>query len=115
MAKRRASVKNLGKIVIGGITYEVEGQDLLRNEDTGDYLYGAICYHENKLRLMTGMGSQHQMVTLWHEILHALLAHAGHEEHPEDLLDLMAFGIVGVLQANEGNPLLQLSPKEQPQ
>jgi hypothetical protein len=40
-------------------------------------------------------------IGLWHEMFHAILLQGGFREHDERLLDILAYGVVRLLQDNE--------------
>ena len=88
-------------IRIGGIEYEVQYQDNLRNGT--ELCYGYISYDDSTITLSTtdGAGHQHQCITLWHEILHGIQEHSGiRVENEEEVITMFAKGIYQVLADN---------------
>ena len=84
---------------IGPIDYELELIEDLQAED-GDPVDGWICYAAGAIRLRAALNPQLRRVTLWHEILHAVLTQTGRQRHNEGELDALAHGIVQVLRDN---------------
>jgi hypothetical protein len=84
------------QVKIGPLLYEVTEEARVANES----LWGQIVYAEAKIELNPGMTAQHRRITLWHEVLHGMLIQGGIREHDERILDVLAHGIVGVLQDN---------------
>jgi hypothetical protein len=85
-------------VIIGGISYKVEHVHALRDGD--QILDGHIRYSPSLIQLDAGLGPQAAYVTLWHEILHALLTHAGRDNHDETQISALAYGIAQVLRDN---------------
>ena len=56
-------------IRIGGVEYEIQYTDNLRNGT--DLCYGMISYGDGIIELSNtdGLGHEHRCITLWHEIL----------------------------------------------
>jgi hypothetical protein len=84
---------------IGPIDYEMELIEELQTED-GESADGWICYADGAIRLDAALHPQLRRVTLWHEILHAILTQTGRQRHNEGELDALAHGIVQVLRDN---------------
>jgi hypothetical protein len=92
-------VKTLPKsIKIGPVVYAVTEEARVANES----MWGQIVYAESKIELNPGMNPQHRKITLWHEMIHGMLLQGGIREHDERILDVLAHGIVSVLQDNKG-------------
>ncbi len=86
-------------IKIGAITYQIVEVPGLHNE-TGDKYDGHILYSKDEIRLEADLADQTKRQTLWHEVIHAILIHAGHQKHDESQVDALAYGIMNVLQDN---------------
>ena len=84
-------------------------EDLHRGEAELD---GYIRFYNSTISLDMRLNEFAQIQTLWHEIVHALLNNAGIKTVPEEAVDALATGIVGVLQDNEWlrNPNGQYDP-----
>jgi hypothetical protein len=91
------------KIRINGIDYSIERVKEL--SDNGTPLSANICYHECKIRLCKKSNPQYSRVSLWHEILHAIVESVkldlGKDE--EKIIDTLAYGINQVIQDNKEN------------
>ena len=86
-------------IRIGGIEYLVIEREELR--DDGERIDGQFCHTESEIRLDAALGPQARRATLWHEILHGVLVHAGYtDEHDERMIAALAYGVMQVLQDN---------------
>lgn len=85
-------------IRIGAIDYTVEETNTLYSDS------GVRCgEHDSVLtciRINQNISPQAKRVTLMHEIIHGILTNAGQADHDEELVDLLAHGIVGVLRDN---------------
>jgi len=91
------------KVRIGGVDYDVREVDHLNNGTI--VCYGQISIENSTISLHSGNQGHHmKCITLWHEILHGIAAHAklnlgeGQEEH---VVEVLAKGIYQVLQDNE--------------
>ena len=80
---------------LGALTYTVDEGKLKQQCGHCDYEHARIRIHRT-------LDPQLKRVTLWHEIIHALLFNAGvyEPEHNEQQIDALAHGIVQVLRDN---------------
>jgi Zn-dependent peptidase ImmA (M78 family) len=80
---------------IGAVTYTVS-EAKLRGA------CGTCNYEQARIRINARLDPQLKRVTLWHEIIHALLFNAGvyTAEHNEQQIDALAHGIIQVLRDN---------------
>ena len=100
-------------IRIGGVEYEIQYKDNLR--DGNRLLYGQINYDDSIIYLSTtdGTGRQHMCITLLHEILHGIREHAGFEiEDEEKVVDILSKGLYQVLQDN-GQRLFDIAERRE--
>ena len=99
-------------IRIGGVEYEIEYVENLREGNR--LLYGQIDYDNNKLRLSAsdGIGHQHRCITLLHEVLHGIREHACMDiENEEEVVEMFSKGLYQFLQDNGGR-LFDIKSKE---
>lgn len=85
-------------VQVGGVDYSIDFRKDLRGSD-GTKLDGSIDYAPFEILLDSELGIQGNYVTLWHEIVHAILEHAG-RDIPDEVIDTMAHGIVQVIRDN---------------
>jgi hypothetical protein len=85
-------------IKIGAISYAVVEIEGLHTE--GEKLDGHIKYGPCEIRLEATQSPQAKRQVLWHEILHAILTHAGYRKHDDGRIDALAYGIMSILQDN---------------
>ena len=88
-------------IRIGGVEYTVKRE--MNLNDGINMLYGRIEWEPSEIKLKFGMGEQHACITLWHEIIHALLYHSSvklDEETEERIAEALGFGVYQVLEDN---------------
>lgn len=88
--KLPASVK------IGTIDYTIRENPRYKSEG----LIGQIMYYESTIEIQTDLALGMVQIGLWHEMLHGILLQGGFREHDERLLDVLAYGIVRLLQDN---------------
>lgn len=87
------------RVQIGPTTYQVAVVEELA--DGSAELYGDIDYGKCRIRITAESDAQKQRVTLWHEVLHAILYQAGMTDHDEQVIDALAYGITQALRENE--------------
>lgn len=87
------------KVKIGGIDYAVIRVKDLHSEQ-GIKLDGCIVHNQFEICLDEDLAPTAVLQTLWHEILHGILVQSGFTEHNEQIVDLLAFGIVSALTNN---------------
>jgi hypothetical protein len=94
-------MKIRNSVRIGGVEYEILRTPNLR---IGNQIcYGAISYDNGTIELSDtdGLGHEHQCITLWHEILHAIREHACMQiDNEEEIVEMFSKGIYQVLQDN---------------
>ena len=103
------------QIRIGPLVYQVvEVERFAEPDDNGRYTryYGQIDYGEQVIRLEANMSPERKWLTLWHEIVHALMEQAGLNQHDEQVVTILGYGIPAVLQ---DNPWLGEEPARDPQ
>lgn len=86
----------IDKVKIGGTDYQVQLVERLKDDE----LYGDIDHMTSRIRINSGATAACQEVTLWHEIVHGILAHAGYEKHSEPMVIAIAYGVCQVLRDN---------------
>jgi len=86
-------------ITIGPLIYTVVEVEELAS--ASGQLYGDIDYGRCRIRICADSDPQIRRITLWHEVLHGILAAAAQtEDHNEAHIDALAHGIVQVLRDN---------------
>jgi len=88
----------ISKVKIGAIVY-----DVVIEETLGDSGYaGQLRVHRSQIAISAQLQSQFAQVTLWHEIVHGILANAGVAiaDHNEELIEKIAYGVLQVLVDN---------------
>lgn len=88
------------KIKIGPITYEVHEREGLATKDRERILDGEIRHGDCVILIEKSLAPQAQRQTIWHEVVHAILTQAGVRKQDENQVDVIAYGIMGVLQDN---------------
>lgn len=84
-------------VKIGPIEYAIKENPRYK----GEGLVGQIMYWESVIELQPDLSPYMQEVGLWHEMFHAILLQGGFREHDERLLDVLAYGVIRLLQDNE--------------
>lgn len=91
-----------GTVRIAGVNYPIGYVPSLN--DGVKLLYGQVDFEQSRINLNPDVaGYQHQCITLWHEILHALINNARikmDDEKEEELVEALSRGIYMVLQDN---------------
>lgn len=85
-------------IRIGGVDYAVKQINDLRSGNTG--LNGHILYNDCEIRLEQEMTPQIKHITIWHEVIHGILEHAGISDHEEKMVIALGYGVTQVLRDN---------------
>lgn len=86
-------------IQIGPVAYTVNQVERLYSDDHRP-LMGQIDPSALRIKLNAEQASAMKTVTLWHELVHAVLFNAGITEHDERLVDAIAFGVADALRQN---------------
>jgi len=95
-SRRVDTLKLPETIKIGPVDYVIRENDRYSR----DNLVGQILYYESIIEMQPNMAPGMVEVGLWHEMLHGVLIQGGFREHDERLLDVLAHGIVRLLQDN---------------
>lgn len=110
-AEAMARPKIVGHVKIGAIVYEVLEHDSLQNDDGND-CYGETLHHLQQINLWSQVSPASKYVTLWEEIIHAILINAGYNgDHDERMVSALAHGIAQVLIDNNDNELIKPWPR----
>jgi hypothetical protein len=95
------------QVSIGGILYRVqlgakEGEERPVANNPDHILLGKILYHEAKIYLEETQDPQAMRVTLWHEIIHGILEHAGQSEarDNEPIVHALSYGLTQLIRDN---------------
>lgn len=87
---------------IAGVDYAVCSARTLNDGDR--LLYGQVDFEQSTIKLNPDVaGHQHQCITLWHEILHALINNAHikmDNDKEEEIVEALSRGVYMVLQDN---------------
>lgn len=83
-------------VKIGPIIYTIKENPRYKAEN----LVGQIMYYEGVIELQPDLSPAMAEIGLWHEMFHGLLLQGGFREHDERLLDVLAHGVVRLLQDN---------------
>lgn len=83
-------------VKIGPIEYAIKENPRYKTE----HLIGQIMYYEGVIELQPDISPAMAEIGLWHEMFHGLLLQGGFREHDERLLDVLAHGVVRLLQDN---------------
>jgi len=88
----------VGEVKVGPIIYRIEEVPNLNSD--GAMFSGLIHYQDGLIEIEAGLGDHAKEVTLLHEVIHAVLDDRGVKEHDEDLIEILARGLLGVLKDN---------------
>lgn len=86
------------KILIGPMAFEV--REIERLMVGNEKVMGELEHDVGVLFIEANCLPVVKRITLWHEVLHAMLAQAGYSEHDEQLVEMLSYRIVEVLQRN---------------
>lgn len=85
-------------VKIGPVEYVIKENARYKAEN----LVGQIMYYESVIEMQPDLSPQMALIGLWHEVFHGILLQGGFREHDERLLDVLAHGVVRLLQDNPG-------------
>lgn len=87
-------------IRIGSVTYTIVEVSGLRDDDN-KRMWGQVLHGPCRVEIEADLSYQQQYHTLWHEIVHTLLNQVDlDKEGDEQLVDVLAYGIMGVMRDN---------------
>lgn len=96
---------------VGPFDYLVTVSDAIVDED-GQSMSGHINVSDGIIQVRRYENEHYMRMVLWHESLHAVLAHASRaDEVSEEALDTIAHGIVQILRDNDIDKILGLSKR----
>lgn len=84
------------RVKIGPVEYNIKENPRYVAEN----LVGQIMYYESVIELQPNLSPAMAEIGLWHEMFHGILLQGGFREHDERLLDVLAHGVVRLLQDN---------------
>lgn len=83
-------------VKIGPVVYAIKENPRYVAEN----LVGQIMYYESVIELQPNLSPAMAEIGLWHEMFHGILLQGGFREHDERLPDVLAHGVVRLLQDN---------------
>ena len=83
-------------VKIGPVEYAVKENQRFSQ----DNLLGQIRYAEQTIEIRPDLASTIAEITLWHEMIHGILFAGGFHDHDEQMLDVLAHGVVQLLKDN---------------
>ena len=93
-------VNNSSKIKIGTQIFDIKIIDDLH--DSGRELDGWLQPWKSEISLDSRLNTYSSRLTLWHEIVHQIIAIAGiKEDIPEPAIDALAYGVIQILEDNK--------------
>lgn len=98
-------LKPIKTVKIGSLLYDVIRVPGLKDDDSGDVLFGDIQYNKQLIRLNEEMTFSHEKVVLLHEMLHGILYTAGIDEMVKNkdieiIIEAIAHGIINLFSEN---------------
>lgn len=93
---------DIGSVKIGAMTYKVElVPDLHIGEgDERKDLHGQIWQDKQQIDVNADQTEVMQAASVLHESMHGILNHAGHEDHSEQMIIALGFGLVDFIRDN---------------
>jgi hypothetical protein len=100
-------------IIIGNVRFRYRTKKHFRDASDGTRLMGQISYGKSTITTDRDLSAEMLRVVLLHEIQHGIREQAGlpSEEHTERDIDIMAYGLLGVLRRNK--PLIAFMQQEE--
>lgn len=102
-------------VKIGAVNYEVKEVDDLHtigNKGKKHAMHGLITWTNATIELKTGQAHDVTVSVLWHEIVHGILVHAGHNAHDEQLVCALGYGLMQVVRDNPELIAYTVNPPE---
>lgn len=93
----------LKQVKIGAVTYDVAFVDnliTLRDDNTYKSLHGSVNYTSCTIKVESDQDEQVKAATVLHEAIHAILHNAGHDDHDENQVIALGFGLYALLKEN---------------
>ena len=90
----------MDKVKIGAIEYKIVEEKGLTDSSGDTKLDGRCGWHNCEIHIEKKMSLQTKQLTVWHEVIHAILIHAGVNKHDEQLINILSYGIMDVLENN---------------
>lgn len=91
-------------VKIGPVTYKVIERPRLiagNGDGTSTWVTGHILYRESEIRVEQDMSETLKIAALWHESLHGLIYHAGHDDSAiEPIIRALGYGLVQFIRDN---------------
>jgi hypothetical protein len=87
------------KVKIGGLTYKIKMVDMV---SLGPNYIGCCDYKASVIEIAKDMDAQKQEETLIHEMVHAMMEHAGYKEQDEEAVHRTATAFHMLIKDNPG-------------
>lgn len=86
-------------IIIGGIPFALQFAEHVIG-DGGLSLVGQIDYEHQTIQIKEGTPDQTKGLTILHECLHGIMVQAGINEHDEQLIEQLSYGLTTLMYLN---------------
>ena len=106
----------IDSVKIGTVVYDVQDDVENLHDFSGDQriaLWGHYKVDTSEILIANQLGPQQKVRVLWHEILHGVMSHAGIDDQSEQLIEVLAYGIVDLLRNNPDLVKLTLGNEKQ--
>lgn len=103
MGKVKAKKRYYTPIKIGNLIYTVKRVKMLigkNSEGVNVYLNGKAEYRKLKIKLDDSVDPLLEIVIVWHEAIHAMLYHAGHPDHDENIVLSLGYALYNFVRDN---------------
>jgi hypothetical protein len=88
----------IDRVIVGGVIYKVDFVD--RIIDAEHEFDGLIEYATARIQIATGADPQFERAVLLHELVHALLKHAGQNSGDEKVVTALGYGLLALIRQN---------------
>lgn len=90
----------IDSVKVCGMSYQViESRPVTENGDVGE---GHISYSKMLIEINPDLVGDSKVLSVWHEVCHAILMHTGHfnEKNDEQLMEALSMGLVQLIRDN---------------
>jgi hypothetical protein len=100
---RKEAKLNLKSVILGGVVYKIRmAKGLMGEDDEGNRhkLDGEIMFSDTTILLDPAQNEQALILTLLHEVVHAMYVHGGERSRSDHDVDSMAYQLFDVIKNN---------------
>ena len=92
--------KSVSRIKVGPLHYDVVRRPVPITEGESGNVFGRVVHEESKILVANNLSKENEMLTILHEVLHALMFHCGIKDQDETFVETASGFLFDLIRDN---------------